>query len=150
MTPGIDMTGNADAPDQSKPLVGIVMGSRSDWETMQHAALRLEHRGQELRDRAGIEIGPRTAGERILLPGMLAEHPQRTCCCGSHLLDLRHDVARSAFLAKAIEVPRTWSECRNEEARHLVVLRFVVDGGHTADRVGPHRRLEIVVLPERA
>ena len=39
------MTGTADAPDQAKPLVGIVMGSRSDWETMQHAALRLEALG---------------------------------------------------------------------------------------------------------
>jgi 5-(carboxyamino)imidazole ribonucleotide mutase len=27
------------------PLVGIVMGSRSDWETMQHAAVRLEALG---------------------------------------------------------------------------------------------------------
>jgi 5-(carboxyamino)imidazole ribonucleotide mutase len=27
------------------PLVGIVMGSRSDWETMQHAAARLEALG---------------------------------------------------------------------------------------------------------
>ena len=31
----------ADAP----PLIGIVMGSRSDWETMQHAATRLEEFG---------------------------------------------------------------------------------------------------------
>ena len=50
MTPGIDMTGNGDAhvqgkPDPGGPLVGIVMGSRSDWETMQHAALRLEALG---------------------------------------------------------------------------------------------------------
>ena len=28
-----------------RPLVGIVMGSRSDWETMQHAAARLEALG---------------------------------------------------------------------------------------------------------
>ena len=28
-----------------KPLVGIVMGSRSDWETMQHAAAKLEALG---------------------------------------------------------------------------------------------------------
>ena len=27
------------------PLVGIVMGSRSDWETMQHAVARLEALG---------------------------------------------------------------------------------------------------------
>jgi 5-(carboxyamino)imidazole ribonucleotide mutase len=29
----------------SKPLVGIVMGSRSDWETMQHAAAKLDALG---------------------------------------------------------------------------------------------------------
>ena len=32
-------------PNQSAPLVGIVMGSRSDWETMQHAAQKLEALG---------------------------------------------------------------------------------------------------------
>ncbi len=30
---------------EASPLVGIVMGSRSDWETMQHAATRLEALG---------------------------------------------------------------------------------------------------------
>ena len=29
-------------PDSRKPLVGVVMGSRSDWETMQHACAILE------------------------------------------------------------------------------------------------------------
>jgi 5-(carboxyamino)imidazole ribonucleotide mutase len=29
-------------PDNTKPLVGIVMGSQSDWETMQHAAAQLD------------------------------------------------------------------------------------------------------------
>jgi 5-(carboxyamino)imidazole ribonucleotide mutase len=33
------------APETAAPLVGIVMGSRSDWETMQHAAARLEALG---------------------------------------------------------------------------------------------------------
>lgn len=33
------------ASQQASPLVGIVMGSRSDWETMQHAATRLEQLG---------------------------------------------------------------------------------------------------------
>jgi 5-(carboxyamino)imidazole ribonucleotide mutase len=33
------------ATQQASPLVGIVMGSRSDWETMQHAATRLEELG---------------------------------------------------------------------------------------------------------
>ena len=31
--------------NQSAPLVGIVMGSRSDWETMQHAAQKLDALG---------------------------------------------------------------------------------------------------------
>lgn len=31
--------------NQSAPLVGIVMGSRSDWETLQHAALKLDALG---------------------------------------------------------------------------------------------------------
>ena len=30
------------ATDNSSPLVGVVMGSRSDWETLQHAAARLD------------------------------------------------------------------------------------------------------------
>ncbi|HZF97694.1 MAG TPA: AIR carboxylase family protein, partial [Pseudoxanthomonas sp.] len=30
---------------QSSPLVGIVMGSRSDWETMQHSAQKLDALG---------------------------------------------------------------------------------------------------------
>ena len=33
------------AATEAAPLVGIVMGSRSDWETMQHAAARLEALG---------------------------------------------------------------------------------------------------------
>jgi 5-(carboxyamino)imidazole ribonucleotide mutase len=32
-------------PTAAKPLVGIVMGSRSDWDTMQHAAAKLEALG---------------------------------------------------------------------------------------------------------
>jgi 5-(carboxyamino)imidazole ribonucleotide mutase len=38
------MSGHSDAPSQA-PLVGVVMGSRSDWETMQHAAAKLETLG---------------------------------------------------------------------------------------------------------
>ena len=33
------------AVDSVSPLIGIVMGSRSDWETMQHAAAKLEALG---------------------------------------------------------------------------------------------------------
>ena len=74
------------------PLVGIVMGSRSDWETMQHAAQRLEALGvpHEVRvvsahrtpDRlfeyaaSAAERGLRAiiagAGGAAHLPGMLA------------------------------------------------------------------------------
>ena len=32
-------------PDQSSPLVGIIMGSQSDWETMRHASQMLEQLG---------------------------------------------------------------------------------------------------------
>ena len=39
------MAAAGDAPDHGKPLVGIVMGSRSDWETMQHAAAKLDALG---------------------------------------------------------------------------------------------------------
>ena len=31
--------------DTSKPLVGVVMGSRSDWETLRSAAEKLEELG---------------------------------------------------------------------------------------------------------
>ena len=39
------MSANPTRPDGDRPLVGIVMGSRSDWDTMQHAAARLEALG---------------------------------------------------------------------------------------------------------
>jgi len=40
------MNEHAAAPlDAASPLVGVVMGSRSDWETMQHAVARLEQLG---------------------------------------------------------------------------------------------------------
>ena len=36
---------DADSDKHNRPLVGVVMGSRSDWETMQHAVARLEALG---------------------------------------------------------------------------------------------------------
>jgi len=39
------MPTNPTRPAGAGPLVGIVMGSRSDWETMQHAAAKLEALG---------------------------------------------------------------------------------------------------------
>jgi 5-(carboxyamino)imidazole ribonucleotide mutase len=39
------MASTQDAGNARPPLVGIVMGSRSDWETMQHAAQKLEALG---------------------------------------------------------------------------------------------------------
>ena len=39
------MASTQDARNERPPLVGIVMGSRSDWETMQHAAQKLEALG---------------------------------------------------------------------------------------------------------
>jgi 5-(carboxyamino)imidazole ribonucleotide mutase len=40
-----EATAPAESVRAEGPLVGIVMGSRSDWETMQHAAARLEALG---------------------------------------------------------------------------------------------------------
>lgn len=75
-----------------KPLVGIIMGSKSDWETMQHAAAMLEELGithevkvvsahrtpdllfkyaAEAEDR-GIEVIIAGAGGAAHLPGMCA------------------------------------------------------------------------------
>ena len=39
------MTGTGTTQEQGAPLVGIVMGSRSDWDTMQHAAAKLDALG---------------------------------------------------------------------------------------------------------
>ena len=79
-------------PNSSAPLVGIVMGSRSDWETMQHAAQKLDalgvpyevkvvsaHRTPDVLFAYADEAGPRGlraiiagAGGAAHLPGMLA------------------------------------------------------------------------------
>ena len=76
------------------PLVGILMGSRSDWETMGHAASLLDelgvahevrivsaHRTPELlatyareAESRGIEVIVAGAGGAAHLPGMLAAH----------------------------------------------------------------------------
>jgi len=79
-------------PNSPMPLVGIVMGSRSDWETMQHAAQKLDalgvpyevkvvsaHRTPDVLFAYADEAGPRGlraiiagAGGAAHLPGMLA------------------------------------------------------------------------------
>ena len=75
-----------------QPLVGVIMGSRSDWETMQHAAQILEHLGvpYEVRvvsahrtpdllfeyastaEERGLEVIIAGAGGAAHLPGMTA------------------------------------------------------------------------------
>lgn len=77
---------------QTAPLVGIVMGSRSDWETMQHAAQKLDalgvpyevkvvsaHRTPDVLFQYAEQAGARGlraivagAGGAAHLPGMLA------------------------------------------------------------------------------
>jgi len=79
-------------PNQPAPLVGIVMGSRSDWETMQHAAQKLDslgvpyevkvvsaHRTPDVLFTYAEQAGPRGlraiiagAGGAAHLPGMIA------------------------------------------------------------------------------
>jgi len=86
------MASMQDANDTRPPLVGIVMGSRSDWETMQHAAQKLEALGvpHEVRivsahrtpdvlfeyaasaDARGLRAIIAGAGGAAHLPGMLA------------------------------------------------------------------------------
>ncbi|MEI6051744.1 MAG: 5-(carboxyamino)imidazole ribonucleotide mutase [Opitutaceae bacterium] len=76
----------------AKPLVGIIMGSTSDWETMQHAAVQLEalgvpyekrvvsaHRTPKLMvnyaenaEKRGLKIIIAGAGGAAHLPGMTA------------------------------------------------------------------------------
>jgi 5-(carboxyamino)imidazole ribonucleotide mutase len=83
---------SAEGEGMDAPRVGIVMGSRSDWETMRHAAERLAalgvphevqvvsaHRTPDLLFRYAEEAGPRGlraivagAGGAAHLPGMLA------------------------------------------------------------------------------
>ena len=83
---------SAEEKERDAPKIGIVMGSRSDWETMQHAAERLSrfgivhevrvvsaHRTPDLLFRYAEEAGPRGlraiiagAGGAAHLPGMLA------------------------------------------------------------------------------
>jgi len=78
--------------NEAKPLVGIIMGSTSDWETMQHAAQTLEelgvphetrvvsaHRTPDLlfeyassAEERGIEVIIAGAGGAAHLPGMTA------------------------------------------------------------------------------
>jgi len=79
-------------PSSSKPLVGIIMGSTSDWETMEHAAKTLEqlgiphetrvvsaHRTPDLlfeyasaAEQRSIEVIIAGAGGAAHLPGMTA------------------------------------------------------------------------------
>ena len=78
--------------DHARPLVGLIMGSRSDWETMTHAAATLEvlgvpyevrivsaHRTPDLlfeyadsAARRGLEVIIAAAGGAAHLPGMTA------------------------------------------------------------------------------
>jgi 5-(carboxyamino)imidazole ribonucleotide mutase len=86
------MTNSAQGPATGKPLVGIIMGSTSDWETMEHAAKTLEQLGvlHETRvvsahrtpdmlfeyassaEQRGIEVIIAGAGGAAHLPGMTA------------------------------------------------------------------------------
>lgn len=44
-TPPPGPTAQEPAPHMAKPLVGVIMGSRSDWETMRHAVETLDELG---------------------------------------------------------------------------------------------------------
>src|SRR5574339_585723 len=55
----------------AKALIGIIMGSSSDWETMQHAAATLEALGIPYENR-GVRAIIAGAGGAAHLPGMTA------------------------------------------------------------------------------
>ena len=79
-------------PQPAKPLVGLIMGSQSDWETMQHAAKQLEDMGVPFEAKVvsahrtpdllfdyagsavarGLEVIVAGAGGAAHLPGMCA------------------------------------------------------------------------------
>jgi 5-(carboxyamino)imidazole ribonucleotide mutase len=83
---------HAGTPSATRPLVGIIMGSSSDWETMEHAVVTLEelgvphetrvvsaHRTPDLlfeyasnAEKRGIEVIIAGAGGAAHLPGMTA------------------------------------------------------------------------------
>lgn len=82
------------APESPNPLVGLIMGSKSDWETMERAAVTLSaleipherrivsaHRTPEwmaeyarTAEGRGIEVIIAAAGGAAHLPGMVAAH----------------------------------------------------------------------------
>ena len=79
---------------EAKPLVGVIMGSKSDWDTMQHAAEILERFGvaheclvvsahrtpdwlaeyAKTAESRGLEVVIAGAGGAAHLPGMVAAH----------------------------------------------------------------------------
>jgi len=81
----------------SEPLVGVVMGSASDWDTMQHCAKQLEALGVPFETRVlsahrtpkelaawiehaesrGVEVFIAAAGMAAALPGVVAAHTTR-------------------------------------------------------------------------
>lgn len=86
------MTARAPEPPAARPLVGVIMGSRSDWDTMRHAAETLEslgiphevqvvsaHRTPDLlfeyagsAEERGLQVIIAGAGGAAHLPGMVA------------------------------------------------------------------------------
>jgi 5-(carboxyamino)imidazole ribonucleotide mutase len=81
----------------TEPLVGVVMGSASDWDTMQHCAQQLEAFGVPFETRVlsahrtpkelaawiedaesrGVEVFIAAAGMAAALPGVVAAHTTR-------------------------------------------------------------------------
>jgi 5-(carboxyamino)imidazole ribonucleotide mutase len=81
----------------TEPLVGVVMGSASDWDTMQHCAQQLEAFGVPVETRVlsahrtpkelaawiedaesrGVEVFIAAAGMAAALPGVVAAHTTR-------------------------------------------------------------------------
>jgi len=110
------------AETSAVPLVGVVMGSKSDWETMRHASELLTELGILMSQRLSRLIGPRSivsvwtkrperglevliagAGGAAHLPGMLAAISLLPVagCAGR-----KQDAARGRFMLSIVQMPR--------------------------------------------
>lgn len=70
-----------DASSSRRPLVGIVMGSQSDWDTMRHAALRLE--GLGIAHDVRIVSAHRTPGRMVAYAEQAVDRGLRVIIAGA-------------------------------------------------------------------
>ena len=70
--------------NKAGPAVGIIMGSQSDWQTMQHAAATLERLGVALLDRQSKPLKNSSRPDTLTC----VSRSNTNCCCGSRIVRL--------------------------------------------------------------